>query len=123
MLVDPDIQEDDVKAFEARLQKSIDNLRPYSARWRLFLMLVSILTILCAYLWLTDPDTVNTSLYTSLRAHPVFFISSCTLILLFTVGVHKRVVAPSILVQRLRICLADFGYSITENGTLINKGN
>lgn len=34
MLVDPDIQEDDVKAFEARLQKSIDNLRPYSARWR-----------------------------------------------------------------------------------------
>ena len=42
--------------------------------FRLFLTLVSILTILCAYLWLTDPDTVNTSLYTSLRAHPVFFI-------------------------------------------------
>ena len=49
------------------------------------------------------------------------FFSSIFLVLLFVFGVHKRVVAPSILVQRLRYVLTDFGLSITESGSLVIK--
>lgn len=39
--------------------------------------------------------------------------------LLFLTGIHKRVVAPSIITQRTRVVLADFNMSCDETGKLI----
>merc|ERR1712228_676388 len=116
-MVTEDVRETDLKVFEDRLKQSIDSLNPYAAKWRICLCSLSILTIVFAYIWLNDPETVNTSLLNSLGTHPYFLLSSICLALLFFFGVHKRVVAPSILVQRLRYVLSDFGLSVTENGT------
>ena len=41
--------------------------------------------------------------------------------LLFLAGIHKRVVAPSIITERTRLVLADFNMSCDETGTLILK--
>merc|ERR1712130_10376 len=120
-MVVEDVRESDLRAFEERLKQSIESLNPYAAKWRICLCSISLLTIISAYIWLNDPKTSNSSLLESLGTHPYFLISSLCLALLFFFGVHKRVVAPSILVQRLRYVLADFGLSVTENGSLIVK--
>merc|ERR1711914_34191 len=114
-----DIREKDQKYFEQRLQKSIHSLQPYAAKWRLILLLMTVLTILFTWLWLNDPNTSNTTLFTSLKAHPFFLLSCSMLIISFVFGIHQRVVAPSILVQRIRLVLEDYGMSISQTGDLI----
>ena len=44
----------------------------------------------------------------SLVLHPFFSLSSITMVVLFLIGIHRRVVAPSILVNRTREVLFDF---------------
>lgn len=118
-MLSEDIREEDQKYFEQRLQKSIHSLQPYAAKWRLILLLMTVLTILFTWLWLNDPNTSNTTLFTSLKAHPFFLLSCSMLIISFVFGIHQRVVAPSILVQRIRLVLEDYGMSISQTGDLI----
>merc|ERR1711917_133593 len=87
--------------------------------FRLILLLMTVLPILFTWLWLNDPNSSNTTLYTSLKAHPFFLLSCSMLIISFVFGIHQRVVAPSILVQRIRLVLEDYGMSISQTGDLI----
>ncbi|KAK7499004.1 hypothetical protein BaRGS_00009813 [Batillaria attramentaria] len=57
----------------------------------------------------------------SLVYHPVFAISCVVLLLLFLFGIHKRVVAPSIIASRCRHVLAEYNMSCDETGKLILK--
>ena len=70
---------------------------------------------------ISNPDSLEFKFYKSTNISSNEIFSSIFLVLLFVFGVHKRVVAPSILVQRLRYVLTDFGLSITESGSLVIK--
>ncbi|XP_071065276.1 nuclear envelope phosphatase-regulatory subunit 1 isoform X2 [Dasypus novemcinctus] len=61
------------------------------------------------------------SFFTSLWNHPFFTISCITLIGLFFAGIHKRVVAPSIIAARCRTVLAEYNMSCDDTGKLILK--
>ena len=46
-------------------------------------------------------------------------LSCIMLISSLTFGIHQRVVAPSILLQRIRYVLADYGMTLNQQGQLI----
>ena len=48
------------------------------------------------------------SFLASMWLHPMFSATSIAMILLFLTGIHRRVVSPSIFVQRTREVLFDF---------------
>ncbi|XP_026468728.1 nuclear envelope phosphatase-regulatory subunit 1 isoform X2 [Ctenocephalides felis] len=112
---------EDLKAFERRLTEVIACLQPSTNRWRVVLAVISICTAVGAWYWLTDPTTPVVSLVQSLWSHPYFTISSIILILLFMMGIHKRVMAPSIITSRTRTILGDFNMSCDDTGKLILK--
>lgn len=114
-------QTEDLKAFERRLTEVIDKLQPTARIWRLLLILVSVLTAVGAWTWLWDPQTTQVPLSHSLLNHPFFAISCIVLIILFLFGIHKRVVAPSIIASRCRQVLADYNMSCDDTGKLILK--
>ncbi|XP_032181076.1 nuclear envelope phosphatase-regulatory subunit 1 isoform X1 [Mustela erminea] len=66
-------------------------------------------------------STPVVSFFTSLWNHPFFTISCITLIGLFFAGIHKRVVAPSIIAARCRTVLAEYNMSCDDTGKLILK--
>nr|XP_045747103.1 nuclear envelope phosphatase-regulatory subunit 1 isoform X2 [Mirounga angustirostris] len=134
-------QAEDLKAFERRLTEYIHCLQPATGRWRMLLIVVSVCTATGAWNWLIDPETqkhyfrywenrdaqdsVSTlveftvfcfyvSFFTSLWNHPFFTISCITLIGLFFAGIHKRVVAPSIIAARCRTVLAEYNMSCDD---------
>ena len=51
----------------------------FISSFRLILLLMTVLTILFTWLWLNDPNTSNTTLFTSLKAHPFFLLRFVTL--------------------------------------------
>ncbi|GIX85125.1 nuclear envelope phosphatase-regulatory subunit 1 [Caerostris darwini] len=108
---------EDLKAFERRLVEVIGYYQPQTKRWRV----VSLCTAIGAWQWLMDPLTSQVGFFQSLFNHLFFTISSAILILLFIMGIHRRVVAPSIIVSRVRQVLADFNMSCDDNGRLILK--
>ena len=55
----------------------------------------------------------------SLMNHPFFSLSTLFIIVLFLLGAHRRVVAPSIFVQRTREVLYDFAMDCDDTGKLI----
>ncbi|XP_076044505.1 CTD nuclear envelope phosphatase 1 regulatory subunit 2 isoform X2 [Oratosquilla oratoria] len=112
---------EDLKAFERRLTEVISCLQPATTRWRILLAVVSACTALGAYLWLTDPVTQNATFLQSLVNHIFFTAAAAILVLLFILGIHKRVVAPSIITSRTRQVLADFNMSCDDTGKLILK--
>ncbi|KAI5694564.1 nuclear envelope phosphatase-regulatory subunit 1 [Diaphorina citri] len=112
---------EDLKAFERRLTEVIACSGPSTKRWRLVLAFISMCTAVGAFYWLTDPDTSNCSFCQSLWNHPFFAISSAILIILFLLGIHKRVIAPSIITSRARLVLTDFNMSCDDSGKLILK--
>ncbi|XP_077291212.1 CTD nuclear envelope phosphatase 1 regulatory subunit 2 isoform X2 [Arctopsyche grandis] len=112
---------DDLKAFERRLTEVIACLQPATMRWRILLGVASVSTAIGAWYWLTDPMTAMVPFSLSLWNHPYFFFTSILLILLFLFGIHKRVIAPSIITARTRTVLADFNMSCDETGKLILK--
>ncbi|EPQ16470.1 Transmembrane protein 188 [Myotis brandtii] len=87
----------------------------------LLLIVVSVCTATGAWNWLIDPETQKVSFLTSLWNHPFFTISCITLIGLFFAGIHKRVVAPSIIAARCRTILAEYNMSCDDTGKLILK--
>uniref|UniRef100_H2ZIX7 Nuclear envelope phosphatase-regulatory subunit 1 n=1 Tax=Ciona savignyi TaxID=51511 RepID=H2ZIX7_CIOSA len=114
-------QTEDLKAFERRIMEYIAYLQPSTSRWRIVLIIVSVCTATGAWLWLMDPNTSRNPFLYSLWQHPFFTISSLILIFLFFAGIHKRVVAPSIIVGRLQTVLDDYNMSCDESGRLILK--
>ncbi|KAK6477019.1 nuclear envelope phosphatase-regulatory subunit 1 isoform X1 [Huso huso] len=111
----------DLKAFERRLTEYVSCLQPATGRWRMILIVVSVCTATGAWNWLIDPETQKVSFFTSLWNHPFFTISCITLIGLFFAGIHKRVVAPSIIAARCRTVLAEYNMSCDDTGKLILK--
>ncbi|KAG5339246.1 NEPR1 protein, partial [Acromyrmex charruanus] len=137
----------DLKAFERRLTEVIASLQPATTRWRMLLGLMSICTAIGAWHWLTDPNTSAVSFTQSLYNHPFFTMASIILgryggtdslcilykliwqlhfgnhfpVILFMMGVHRRVIAPSIITQRARSVLGDFNMSCDDTGKLILK--
>ncbi|XP_075394088.1 nuclear envelope phosphatase-regulatory subunit 1 isoform X1 [Tenrec ecaudatus] len=107
-------QAEDLKAFERRLTEYIHCLQPATGRWRMLLIVVSVCTATGAWNWLIDPETQKVSFFTSLWNHPFFTISCITLIGLFFAGIHKRVVAPSIIAARCRTILAEYNMSCDD---------
>ncbi|KAE8297354.1 HEAT repeat-containing protein 3 [Larimichthys crocea] len=110
------IMTEDLKAFERRLTEYVSCLQPATGRWRMILIVVSVCTATGAWNWLIDPDTQKVSFFSSLWNHPFFTISCVTLIALFFAGIHKRVVAPSIIAARCRTVLAEYNMSCDDYG-------
>ena len=69
--------------------------RPATRRWRIVLGVSSVATSVSAFFWLNDPNTAHISLLDSLMVHYLFTINCIVLIILFAMGIHKRVVATS----------------------------
>ncbi|XP_029641709.2 nuclear envelope phosphatase-regulatory subunit 1-like isoform X2 [Octopus sinensis] len=112
-------QTEDLKAFERRLTEVIDKLQPAARFWRIILIIISVCTAIGAWAWLWDPATAQISFIQSLWNHPFFTISCITLFALFMCGIHKRVVAPSIVASRCRQVLSDYNMSCDDTGKLI----
>ncbi|XP_077993596.1 nuclear envelope phosphatase-regulatory subunit 1-like [Glandiceps talaboti] len=114
-------QAEDLKSFERRLTEYIAFLGPATRRSRIILIVVSVCTATGAWTWLFDPMTSQVAFIHSLWNHPFFTISCITLIVLFLGGIHKRVVAPSIITARVRTVLQDYNMSCDDTGKLILK--
>ncbi|XP_046994032.1 nuclear envelope phosphatase-regulatory subunit 1 [Schistocerca americana] len=112
---------EDLKAFERRLTEVIACLQPSTIRWRILLAVISVCTAVGAWHWLTDPVTASVSFMQSLWNHPFFTLASISLVILFFLGIHKRVIAPSIITARTRAVLGDFNMSCDDTGKLILK--
>ncbi|MCL4144533.1 UNVERIFIED_CONTAM: hypothetical protein GTU68_022551, partial [Idotea baltica] len=85
------------------------------------LVVVALSTIFGAWNWLGDPVTQSVSFIQSLFNQPFFTIAASILISLFFYGIHRKVVAPSIITSRTRSVLADFNMSCDDTGKLILK--
>uniref|UniRef100_UPI00358EB099 nuclear envelope phosphatase-regulatory subunit 1 n=1 Tax=Myxine glutinosa TaxID=7769 RepID=UPI00358EB099 len=114
-------QAEDLKAFERRLTEIISGIQPATGRWRMVLIVVSVCTATGAWTWITDPETQQVAFFVSLWNHTFFTVSCIVLIGLFLAGIHKRVVAPSIIAERCRTVLAEYNMSCDDTGKLILK--
>ncbi|KAH8342339.1 hypothetical protein KR059_002153, partial [Drosophila kikkawai] len=132
----------DLKAFERRLTEVVSSYRPSTFRWRskctftrgctlralitveflaVVLSAMSMCTAISAWYWLRDPRTTTVPLTESLFIHPIFTIATLALIVLFTLGIQKLVIAPQIITSRTRTVLGDFNMSCDDTGKLILK--
>ncbi|XP_067937404.1 nuclear envelope phosphatase-regulatory subunit 1-like [Watersipora subatra] len=114
-------QTEDLKAFERRLTEVISALQPATSRWRIVLIITTVCTATGAWNWLRDPKTLQTTFAQSLFDHWLFTSSVLLLLLLFLAGIHKRVVAPSIIASRCRLVLEDYNMACDDTGKLILK--
>lgn len=112
---------EDLKAFERRLTEVIACVNPSTIRWRIVLTIMSVVTSVGAYYWLTDPKTAVVPLPESLFNHLVFVMAALILLGLFIMGIHRLVIAPQILTSRTRGVLNDFNMSCDDTGKLILK--
>jgi len=112
---------EDLKAFERRLTEIISSAHPSAIRWRILLLVTSVCLAVGACYWLGDPITAEVSFVDSLMNHPFFSFSTLFIVALFLLGAHRRVVAPSIFVQRTREVLYDFAMDCDDTGKLILK--
>ncbi|RWS31659.1 transmembrane protein-like protein [Leptotrombidium deliense] len=110
---------EDLKAFERRLNEVVTFLQPQTKKWRLVLAISAIFTAIGAFQWLWDPLTSQVAFVQSLLNHLFFTVNCVILLVLFFLGIHKRVVAPQIIISRVRQVLSDFNMSCDDNGRLI----
>lgn len=85
------------------------------------MVIVAAGTAFGAYMWLTDPKTQDATFVQSLLNHLFFTFAASSLIILFILGIHKKVVSPSIITSRTRAVLVDFNMSCDDTGKLILK--
>ena len=97
------------------------NPRFFTSRWRILLLVTSLFLAVGAVYWLGDPQTAEVPFVASLMNHPFFSLSALFIIVLLLFGAHRRVVAPTILVQRTREVLYDFAMDCDDTGKLILK--
>lgn len=112
---------EDLKAFERRLTEIIACYQPQTKRWRAVLLIAALTTSITAFLWLNDPQTKNVTFVESLHNHLFFTFNYIGLIILFIFGIHRKVVAPAIIVSRIRQVLENFNMSCDHSGRLILK--
>ena len=112
---------EDLKAFERRLTEIIACYQPQTKRWRILLSVATLSTSISAFNWLFDPRIENVSFVESLHDHMFFTFNCILLIALFLFGIHRKVVAPAILVSRIRTVLENFNMSCDHDGRLILK--
>lgn len=112
---------EDLKAFERRLTEIIAHSQPQAIRWRVVLAVVSVCVAVGAWHWLRDPNTATVSFIESLWFHPLFSLSCICLVGVFLGGIHRRVVAPTILANRTRNILTDFNMDCEDEGKIILK--
>jgi len=112
---------EDLKAFERRLTEILACYQPQTKRWRIILLILALTTLITAFRWLADPITEKVSLIESLHNHTLFTLNCFVLISLFMMGVHKKAVAPAIIVSRIKSVLENFNMSCDQNGRLILK--
>lgn len=112
---------EDLKAFERRLTEILACYQPQTKRWRIILSIATLSTSITAFQWLFDPETEKVSFIESLHNHLFFTINCIVLLVLFIFGIHRKVVAPTIIVSRIRSVLENFNMSCDHNGRLILK--
>lgn len=112
---------EDLKAFERRLTEIIACYQPQTKRWRILLILATLSTSVTAFQWLTDPRTERVTFIQSLHNHRFFTLNCLVLLILFVLGIHRRVVAPAIIVSRIKLVLENFNLSCDHSGRLILK--
>ncbi|GAA55218.1 Nuclear envelope phosphatase-regulatory subunit 1 [Clonorchis sinensis] len=110
---------EDLKAFERRLREVINGLGPKARLWRVILFIVTLSFLTTAYFWLVDPKTYQFGFVSSLQNHPQFVISLVSLIALFLMGAHKKVILPNIIAHRCRVILAEYNMTCDNSGKLI----
>lgn len=120
-MLDNPVASEDLKAFERRLTEILACYQPQTKRWRIILLMVTLTTSITASQWLFDPETGNVSLMESLHNHLFFTLNCIAFVLLIIFGVHRKVVAPSIIVTRIKSVLENFNMSCDHNGRLILK--
>lgn len=112
---------EDLKAFERRLTEIIACYQPQTKKWRILLLITTLTTSLTAFQWLSDPETQQIPFLQSLTNHLFFTFNCLCLIILFIFGIHRKVVAPGIIVSRIKLVLENFNMSCDQNGRLILK--
>lgn len=112
---------EDLKAFERRLTEIMSGVKPATNRWRALLVLVTLCMSIGAYYWIQDSTRHEVSYVQSLYDHPLLTVSFLVFIVLLLTGIHKRVMAPSIMANRTRSVLSQFNMSCDDNGKLILK--
>uniref|UniRef100_A0A1I7Y5S7 Transmembrane protein 188 n=1 Tax=Steinernema glaseri TaxID=37863 RepID=A0A1I7Y5S7_9BILA len=117
---------DDLKFFERRLTEVMEHMQPTASKWRCFFLFVILSTffavIYLGYLCFSDPNITMISFYELLEAQKLCTVGVAGMVLVITIlGVHKRVVAPRIIVDRVKTVLVDFCLSCDEEGKLIIK--
>ncbi|CAF0964726.1 unnamed protein product [Brachionus calyciflorus] len=110
---------EDLRSFEKRLTEVVTHLQPSMWRYRILLVTLIILSVFGAWSWLSDPHTAKLTFYDSLLNHMLFTTSFSTLIVLFFFGIHKKIVASSVITGRCRSVLSEYNMSCDDNGRLI----
>lgn len=110
---------EDLKAFERRLTEILACYRPKTNRWRIVLLLALLTTSITAFQWLSDPRTEQVPFQESLSEHWFFATNCLGLIILFITGIHRKIIAPTIIVSRIRSVLENFNMSCDQDGRLI----
>ena len=106
---------DDLRAFERRLVEVIHHMQPAAGRWRVLLLTTCISCVYFAYYCATDPATyevrdecccfdahiiLQDHITDSLQRHMFFTVSMALLVILLCLGIHQKIMAPSITAAR-----------------------
>lgn len=116
-------QAEDLKAFERRLVECIAALGPVAYKWRFILLVTCLITAVTAWNWALDQRTAEVSFFQSLLYHKLFTLSCITLVVLFMMGLHKRIMIQNIVLNRSKIILQDFNMSCDDVNEPGNEGS
>uniref|UniRef100_A0A1I7UL84 Transmembrane protein 188 n=1 Tax=Caenorhabditis tropicalis TaxID=1561998 RepID=A0A1I7UL84_9PELO len=122
---DPTMACEDLKFFEKRLTEVITYMGPSSTRWRVLVTIVIFAVIIgvtaSKYLATEKWEYFQVPIIDMLiSTHLDFTLCVVVGLLLFGVlGVHRRIVAPTIIARRCREALSPFSLSCDHNGKLI----
>lgn len=105
---------EDLKAFERRLTEIVSNYKRRTKKFRILLTIAALITSITTLNWFND-ETKNVTYV------DFFTFNYIGLLILFSMGLHKRAVATSIILSRIRQVLENFNMSCDQNGRLILK--
>lgn len=111
---------DDLKAFERRIIEILACYHPQTKRWRIVLLVLALSTLIAAIQWLDNQHNqqyLNSIEY--LRNNPFIAFNLFIITISLVFGIHKKVVSPNIIANRIRSVLENFNMSCDENGCLI----
>ncbi|KAF1769231.1 hypothetical protein GCK72_001046 [Caenorhabditis remanei] len=123
---DPSAACEDLRFFERRLTEVITYMGPSCTRWRITIVVFAVIIGVIGSKYVTrevNIEQFETSISHFLfTTHLDFTLCVCVGFLLFgLLGVHRRIVAPTIVARRCRDALAPFSLSCDHNGKLIVK--